>query len=131
MRMKKEEKILTMKRNVLQVLKATIAVAVVTVVLLLLLSLILFKFNLSDTFVMVGIYITYVVSCFVGGLIIGKVRGEKKFIWGMVVGLVFFVTLSIISLIVTRELYGSGLKVLGALAACVFGGMAGGMVAKG
>ncbi len=120
-----------MKRNIIQVLKATIAVAVVTVVLLLLLSLILFKFNLSDTFVMVGIYIIYVVSCFVGGLIIGKVRGEKKFMWGMVVGLVFFVTLSIISLIVTRELYGSGLKALGALVACVLGGMAGGMVAKG
>lgn len=120
-----------MKRNILQVLKATIAVAVVTVILLLLLSLMLFKFNLSDTFVMVGIYITYVVSCFIGGLIIGKVRGERKFIWGMLVGFVFFVTLTIISLIVTKELYGSGLKALGALAACVFGGMLGGMVAKG
>ena len=79
---------------------------------------------------MVGIYITYVVSCFVGGLIIGKVRGEKKYLWGMIVGLVFFVTLSLISLIVTGELYGSGMKAIGALVACVLGGAVGGMIAK-
>lgn len=120
-----------MKRNILQVLKAMIVVAMVTLIFLLILSFVLFKFNLSDGFITVGIYITYVVSCFVGGLIIGKVRGEKKYLWGMIVGLAFFVTLSIISLIVTGELYGSGMKAVGALAACVLGGTAGGMVVKG
>lgn len=119
-----------MKRNVLQVVKATIAVAIVTVILLLIMAFMLFKFNLSDGFIMVGIYITYVVSCFVGGLIIGKVRGEKKYLWGMIVGLVFFVTLSLISLIVTGELYGSGMKAIGALVVCVLGGAVGGMIAK-
>ena len=119
-----------MKRNVLQVVKATISVAIVTVILLLIMAFMLFKFNLSDGFIMVGIYITYVVSCFVGGLIIGKVRGEKKYLWGMIVGLVFFVTLSLISLIVTGELYGSGMKAIGALVACVLGGAVGGMIAK-
>lgn len=119
-----------MKRNVLQVVKATIAVAIVTVIMLLILAFLLFKMNLSDGFIMVGIYITYVVSCFIGGLIIGKVRGEKKYMWGMVVGLVFFLTLTIISLIVTGELYGSGAKAIGALAACVLGGAVGGMIAK-
>lgn len=116
-----------MKRNILQVLKAVIVVAVVTAVLLLLLAFLLFKFNLSDGLIMAGIIITYVVSNFAGGFIIGKVRGEKKFIWGIIVGLVFFVSLSVLSLIVTGELYGSGLRALGALAACVIGGMLGGM----
>lgn len=116
-----------MKRNVLQVLKAVIVVAAVTSVLLLLLAFLLFKFNLSDGLIMAGIIIIYVVSNFVGGFIIGKVRGEKKFIWGIIVGLVFFVSLSVLSLIVTGELYGSGLRALGALAACVIGGMLGGM----
>lgn len=120
-----------MKRNVLQVLKATIAVAVVTALMLLLLAFLLFKLDLSDGFIMAGIYITYVVACFIGGLIIGKVRGEKKYMWGMIVGLAFFVTLSIVSLIVTGELYGSGMRALGALAACVLGGAVGGMIAKG
>lgn len=120
-----------MKRNILQVVKATIAVSIVTVIMLLILAFLLFKLNLSDGFIMAGIYITYVVSCFIGGLIIGKVRGEKKYMWGMVVGLVFFLTLTIISLIVTGELYGSGAKAIGALVACVLGGMAGGMIAKG
>ena len=120
-----------MKRNILQVLKATIAVALVTVIMLLILAFMLFKLNLSDGFIMIGVYIIYVVSCLVGGLIIGKVRGEKKYLWGMIVGLTFFITLSIISLIVTGEFYGSGSKALGALAACVLGGALGGMFAKG
>lgn len=116
-----------MKRNVLQVLKAVIVVAVVTVVLLLLLAMMLFKFNMSDTAVMVGIFVIYVISNFTGGFVIGKVRGEKKFIWGIVVGIVFFISLTLLSLIVTGELYGSGLRAAGALAACVAGGMLGGM----
>ena len=120
-----------MKRNVLQVLKATIAVALVTVIMLLILAFMHFKLNLSDGFIMVGVYIIYVVSCLVGGLIIGKVRGEKKYLWGMIVGLTFFISLSIISLIVTGEPYGSGTKALWALVACVLGGAVGGMFAKG
>lgn len=120
-----------MKRNALQVLKATIAVAVVTIIMLLIIAFLLFKLNLSDKFIMAGVYITYVISCLVGGLIIGKVRGEKKYLWGMIVGLTFFITLSIISLIVTGEPYGSGVKALGALVACVLGGAVGGMLAKG
>ncbi len=126
-----EGEIYIMKRNVLQVLKATIAVAIVTIIMLLIIAFMLFKFNLSDGFIMGGVYATYVVSCLVGGLIIGKVRGEKKFLWGMIVGFTFFMTLSVISLIVTGEPYGSGSRALGALAACVLGGAVGGMLAKG
>lgn len=116
-----------MKRNVLQVLKAVIAVAAVTAILLLLLSFLLFKFNLSDKAVMIGIMLIYFISNFAGGFVIGKVRGERKFIWGIIVGLAFFVSLTLLSLIVTGELYGSGMRALGAMAACVAGGMAGGM----
>ncbi len=119
-----------MKRNVLQVLKATIAVSVVTIVMLLIIAFLLFKFNLSDSAIMVGVYVTYVVSCFVGGFIIGKVRGEKKYLWGMVVGFTFFITLSIISLIVTGVLYSDGMRTIGSIAACVIGGALGGMIAK-
>lgn len=116
-----------MKRNILQVLKAVVAVAAATAVLMLFLAFLLFKFNLSDGVITAGIFIIYILSNFLGGFIIGKVRGEKKFIWGIIVGLVFFVSLSILSFIVTGELYGSGLRALGALASCVAGGMAGGM----
>ncbi|MBQ6814780.1 MAG: TIGR04086 family membrane protein [Lachnospiraceae bacterium] len=117
-----------MKRDLLQVLKAVIVVAAVTAVLLLLLAFLLFKFNLSDGVVATGIIIIYFLANFAGGFIIGKVRGEKKFIWGIIVGVVFFVTLTLLSLIVTGVLYGSGLKALGALAACIIGGMLGGML---
>lgn len=116
-----------MKRNILQVLKAVIVVAIVTTILLLLLASLLLKFNLSDTAVIIGIFVIYVISNFAGGYIIGKVRGEKKFVWGIVVGLTFFVSLTLLSLIVTGELYGSGIRAVGALAACVAGGMLGGM----
>lgn len=116
-----------MKKSVLQVLKAVIVVSAVTAILLLILSLLLYKLNLSDTAVMVGIYIVYILSNFSGGYIIGKVRGEKKYIWGIIVGITFFIVLSILSLVLTGQLYGSGGRAVYALLACIFGGMAGGM----
>lgn len=116
-----------MKKNVLQVIKAVVVVAASTIVLMLFLAFLLFKFNLPDGAITAGIFIIYILSNFFGGFLIGKVRGEKKFIWGIIVGLVFFVSLSILSFIVTGELYGSGLRAVGALASCVAGGMAGGM----
>lgn len=116
-----------MKRNIFQIFKALIVVAMVTAALLLLLAFLLYKFNLSDGAVMAGIVAVYAISNFIGGFIIGKVKGERKYIWGIIVGITFFVTLSILSFMITGHLYGSGVRAVIALVSCVAGGMLGGM----
>ena len=118
-----------MKRGLLQWGKVLGAMVAVTAILLLLLSLIFYKMNLSDRGIAVGIVVIYVTANFVGGFIMGKIKEGNKYKWGALVGIMFFVGLSMISMVVTGELYSSGTKALWAMLSCVGGGMIGGMCA--
>lgn len=118
-----------MKRGMLQWGKVLGAMVAVTAILLLLLSLIFYKMNLSDRGIAVGIVVIYVIANFVGGFIMGKIKEDNKYKWGALAGIIFFVTLTVVSMLVTGQLYASGTKALWALLSCVGGGMVGGMCA--
>lgn len=118
-----------MKKTILQWSKVLAAMVGVTAILLLILSFIFYKMNLSEMGIAVGIVFIYVVANFVGGFIMGKIKEEKKYRWGILVGIMFFVMLSLVSFIMTGQLYGSGVKAMWALLSCVGGGMVGGMCA--
>lgn len=118
-----------MRRNLLQWGKVLAAMAAVTAILLLLLSFIFYKTNLSEKGISVGIVMIYVIANFVGGFIIGKIKEKNKYKWGALVGGVFFVTLTFLSIMVTGQLYSSGIKAVWALMSCIGGGALGGMSA--
>ena len=118
-----------MKRGILQWGKVLGAMVAVTAIMLLLLSLIFYKMNLSDKSIAVGIVLIYILANFIGGFIMGRIKEENKYKWGALVGIMFFVTLTIVSFVVTGELYSSGIKALWALMSCVGGGIIGGMSA--
>ena len=69
----------------------------VTAVLLLILALLLLKLNLSEGIVAIGIMATYLISCFLGGFLLGKGVRKNKFLWGLILGVVYFVLLIILS----------------------------------
>ncbi len=74
-----------------------------------------------------GIVITYFLSNFIGGFLIGKVQEKRRFAWGAALGLIYFLLLLVMSLIIGRN----GIDPLAATIAflsCVFGGSIGGMV---
>lgn len=110
------------------IIKCLLCSYIVTGVLLLLLSLLLYKFDLDDAKVAVGIIIIYILASFLGGLILGKSIGEKKFIWGAVLGASYFVILILLSIVVNRSLGENMLNLFTVLVMCVCGGMVGGML---
>lgn len=118
-----------MKKNILQWGKVLAVMIAVTAILLLVLAFVFYKTNLSEKGIAIGIVLIYLIANFVGGFIIGKIKDESKYRWGILVGIMFFAMLSIVSLIVTGTLYGSGIKALWALLSCIGGGMIGGMCA--
>ena len=61
--------------------KALFVMYFITGALLLLLAFLLFKLQLSEEIVTIGILAAYVLSTFVGGLYIGKKMQSKKFLW--------------------------------------------------
>lgn len=115
-------------KNVMQFLKALMASYIVTGVLLLILTFLLYKFDWDEQMVTAGIVAIYVLSTFAGGFILGKVRQTRKFIWGLVVGILYFALLFLISFGVYRNFSGNGTNFITTLLLCAGGGMLGGML---
>lgn len=120
------------KNNIIQkimwMLKAMLASYIVTGLLLLLLTFLLYQFKLDEQTVVAGIVVIYVVSTFIGGLILGKLTKKRKFLWGSILGGLYFLLLFLISYGIYREFNTNGLNAITTALLCVGGGMLGGMV---
>ena len=108
--------------------KALLCAYVVTGVMLLVLTLLLYKMGLSEANVNAGIILTYVISTFAGGFVIGKLMRRRKFLWGLLAGVLYFALLLLISLGVYHSLRGEMMNLLTTFFLCAGGGMLGGMV---
>ena len=124
--METREKIL--RNMAIPIIKTVIAMVIVTIILLLVLTLMLYKFKFSDNIVLIGIGIIYFISNFTGGFIIGKVKEQKRFVWGMAVGITYFAMLCIVSFLVTQSFFQNGMSPVLGLLCCVLGGAIGGMI---
>ena len=71
------------EQTAVSMLKALLCAYVVTGIMLLILTILLYKAGLSEENVNAGIILTYVISTFAGGFVIGKLMKVKKFLWGI------------------------------------------------
>lgn len=110
------------------VLKALLAAYVITGISLLILTFLLYKLDLDEQKVSIGIIAIYVISTFAGGVVIGKLAKVKRFMWGLSLGIGYFALLLFISLLVYRTLQGDGTNIITTFVLCAGGGMLGGMV---
>ena len=115
--------------QVIQIMKALLASYIVTGILLFILTLLLYKFQWDEQMITAGIIAIYVISTFAGGFILGKLKGTRKFLWGLIMGILYFLLLFLISFGVYRNFDGNGTNVLTTLLLCMGGGMLGGMIA--
>ena len=114
--------------KIMWMLKSLLASYIVTGLLLLVLTFLVYKFELDEQLVVAGIVAIYVVSTFMGGYIIGKLTGVKKFVWGMMIGAVYFILLYLISYGVYREFNTNGISAITTAILCIGGGTLGGML---
>ena len=116
------------EKKVLQILKALLCAYAVTGILLLALTLLLYKMNLSEENVNAGIILIYVISTFASGFVMGKLTGTRKFLWGILTGVLYFVLLVLISLGLYHSLQADAVNIATTFLLCAGGGMLGGMV---
>lgn len=64
--------------KIMSLVKGLIAAYLITGILLLILALFLFKMHLDEGKVTLGIIIIYIVSCFFGGLFVGKRQDSRS-----------------------------------------------------
>ena len=111
-----------------RVMKALLAAYVVTGILLLVIAGLLYRFQLDEGKVQIGIIVTYILSCFVGGFLAGKMMKSRQFLWGVLLGLLYFLVMTLVSVAVNRELQSSSSGFITSFLLCMGGGMLGGML---
>ena len=79
------------------VLKSLLFAYALTGVALLLLAFLLFTFDLGETAVDAGIIVVYVLACFMGGFMAGRIMRRDKYLWGVATGLTYYVLLLAVS----------------------------------
>ena len=116
------------KNSPMLLLADLVAMYVITGLLLIALAALLGKADMPDSAVSIGIIVTYIISCFAGGFLIGKKKKTKKYLWGLCMGACYFAVLFLGNLAVNRGLDGHIAHMLTTAALCTLSGMAGGMV---
>lgn len=115
----------SLKRIGIHLLNTLLLVYIITGILLLLLAFFLYQFQLDEKKVSIGILVIYILATFLGGFIIGKYMKCKRFIWGMVIGILYVVLLMLISFGVYRSALDS--SYMTTLIMCICSGTLGGM----
>ena len=110
------------------VLKCMLASYLLTAGLLLFLALMLYRFGLSEKVVSICIIVIYIVVTFLAGFIAGKRAGEKKFLWGLAMGCIYFLILTAVSILVNRRMEDAMSNMITVFLLCGGSGMLGGML---
>ena len=117
------------KRNekLANVLKGLLIAYIVSGVFIVVLAFLLYKFSLPKQAIGVGIILIYIVSTFLGGFLLGKNMKVKKYLWGLLLGVGYFLILTVVSLIVNGGLQNVSGNFFLTMILCTGSGMLGGM----
>lgn len=118
---------LTLKKSMFFV-KTLFFSYLLTGILLFALAFILYKLRLSNTQIQTGIYFIYILSCFLGGFLAGRHMKNRRFLWGMLMGALYFVILFLVSSLAGKPLESGFTHLALVLGICLAGGTAGGML---
>lgn len=122
----------TTNKHWLQLLKmlvaTNLAATLTAVVFLLLAAFLLDKLGLNESQAAIMIYAIYLITGIVAGLLAGKIKGTRKFMWGSLAGFVWFLVVLIVSLL-GNDLGIAAKELFPAIVCMVGGGMMGGMLA--
>lgn len=97
--------------------------------LLAVLAFALYKLRLGESVVNMMVMAVYFITCFAGGRMAGRRIGHRRFFWGLLSGLAYFLILFIASWILSPGSPMDSQRSLTVMGICVLGGTFGGMAA--
>lgn len=95
------------------------------------LTLIIWKMDGGSNVLSVGVIVIYILSNALGGFLVGKMMGQQKFFWGVVIGAAYFLVLFLIGVGLMGTKINGNMQLISGAMVCVISGMLGGMVAPG
>ena len=109
-------------------LKSLLFSYILTGVFLALLSFVLYKLGPGEKIVAIAIILIYVAAAFFAGFMAGKKMQNRKFMWGLLEGVAYFLILAVISAFAGEEGVTFGKSFFTTFAICAGSGMLGGML---
>ena len=117
-----------LKNRPLSLVRSLLFSYILTGLLLFALSFLLYKMKLSRDQIRIGVYAVYVLSCLFGGFLTGKQIKNRRFLWGGLVGILYFAILFLLSLLMNQGFHTGIPGVLMNFVLCAGSGTIGGMI---
>ena len=114
--------------KVIFITKCMLMAYILTAGLLLLLAFMLYRFGLSEKVVSICIIAIYIVVTFLAGMLAGKKAGKRRFLWGLAMGISYYMILVIVSMIVNKGAQAVAGNMATVFFLCAGSGMMGGML---
>lgn len=111
-------------------LKALVLASLISVGLLLVLAFVMLKLQPDTKVIELGIMVIYALSCLAGGWYSGRRMEKRKFLWGILLGALYFALLFLVSGMSKDGFQPEFLHSVIVCVVCCVGGMLGGMVAR-
>ena len=97
-------------------------------ILLAVLAFALYQLRLKEGPVNIMVYVIYFIACFLGGRTAGKGIRQRRFFWGLLSGLAYFLVLFVVSWIMNKGGAMDMQRSLTVMGICAVGGTLGGML---
>ena len=114
--------------KIVWIIKALFLAYLISGISLLLMALAVYKLEWGEQIVLAGVVVVYVFSNLVAGIYIGKKFGHRRFLAGLVCGVLYAILLCLVSAIVYRDISGNVGNMAVTLLVCSGSGMVGGMI---
>ncbi len=110
------------------VIRGLIVSYAVTGVLLAILAFAVYKLHLTETIADIAIIAIYVVVTFIGAFIVGKRVKERKFVWGLILGMLYIAIITAAAFAISHAFHVPNTADITTALLCVGGGLVGGML---
>ncbi len=100
----------------------------VTGAFLLVLAFVMYKAQPSSGAISVGIIFAYIFSTFLGGFMLGRKVKEKRYLWGLLFGVLYFLVIFFMSMILNKTVFGGMGSAVTVFIMCTLSSMVGGMI---
>lgn len=109
------------------VLTVLVVMYIVTGMLLLLLAFFMYRTEPAEPVVGGAIIAIYILSGFLGGFLIGKRAGVRKYLWGLLLGALYYGVLLLVGALLHGGMQTDPVQIGSTMALCLLSAMAGGM----
>lgn len=108
--------------------KSLILSYIISIAMIMILAFLMLQFKLGTMIMDIGVIVIYIFSTFIGGLFAGKKLRERRFLWGLLTGVLYFIVLVLLSALYHGPSNSGPVIYLTTGLMCLGGGMLGGMV---